>query len=161
MWDEVYYGWTLIDVTFYYTPERPILKNISFEVNPGDTVAIVGPTGSGKTTIMRLLFRFFDVKEGSIHFDGQNISQVTQNSLRKHIGVVPQDTVLFNDTIEENIKYAKPGASLDEVKSASKLAEIHDKIMQFPDGYDTVVGERGLKLSGKGCWKEKSTLFYH
>jgi len=136
------------DVTFYYTPERPILKNISFEVNPGDTVAIVGPTGSGKTTIMRLLFRFFDVKEGSIHFDGQNISQVTQNSLRKHIGVVPQDTVLFNDTIEENIKYAKPGASLDEVKSASKLAEIHDKIMQFPDGYDTVVGERGLKLSG-------------
>jgi len=136
------------DVTFYYTPERPILKNISFEVNPGDTVAIVGPTGSGKTTIMRLLFRFFDVKEGSIHFDGQNICHVTQNSLRKHIGVVPQDTVLFNDTIEENIKYAKPGASLDEVKSASKLAEIHDKIMQFPDGYDTVVGERGLKLSG-------------
>merc|ERR1712079_679154 len=97
---------------------------------------------------MRLLFRFFDVKEGSIHFDGQNISQVTQNSLRNHIGVVPQDTVLFNDTIEENIKYAKPGASLDEVKSASKLAEIHDKIVQFPDGYDTVVGERGLKLSG-------------
>ena len=104
---------------------------------------------------MRLLFRFFDVKEGSIHFDGQNICHVTQNSLRKHIGVVPQDTVLFNDTIEENIKYAKPGASLDEVKSASKLAEIHDKIMQFPDGYDTVVGERGLKLSGTCCLKKR------
>jgi len=136
------------DVTFYYTPERPILKNISFEVNPGETVAIVGPTGSGKTTVMRLLFRFFDVKEGAICFDGQNVCQVSQNSLRKHIGVVPQDTVLFNDTIEANIKYAKPEASLEEVKAASKLAEIHDQIMQFPEGYETVVGERGLKLSG-------------
>jgi len=136
------------NVSFHYKPERQILKDISFEITPGQTVAIVGPTGSGKTTIMRLLFRFFDVTEGSILFDGQEIKYVSQNSLRKQIGVVPQDTVLFNDSIEANIRYAKPEASLDEVKNASKLAEIDAQIMQFPDNYETVVGERGLKLSG-------------
>lgn len=136
------------NVGFFYKAERPILKNISFEVNPGQTLAIVGPTGAGKTTIMRLLFRFFDVDEGAILFDGQDIRKVAQNSLRKQIGVVPQDTVLFNDTIEANIKYARPLAALDEVKAASNLAEIHGQIMQFPEEYQTVVGERGLKLSG-------------
>ena len=101
------------NVSFAYQIERPILKNINFEINPGETIAIVGPTGSGKTTLMRLLFRFFDVQEGTILFDGQNIKNITQNSLRKHIGVVPQDTVLFNDSIEANIKYAKPDARYD------------------------------------------------
>jgi ATP-binding cassette subfamily B (MDR/TAP) protein 6 len=136
------------NVSFYYGIERPILKNVSFVVGPGETCAIVGPTGSGKSTMMRLLFRFFDIQEGVILFDEQNIRNVAQNSLRKHIGVVPQDTVLFNDTIEANIKYARPEASLEEVKIASTLAEIHEQIDRFPEGYDTVVGERGLKLSG-------------
>jgi len=136
------------NVSFSYQPERQILKNINFEINAGETIGIVGPTGSGKTTLMRLLFRFFDVQDGVILFDGQDIKHVTQNSLRKHIGVVPQDTVLFNDSIEANINYAKPGATLGEVKTAASMAEIHDQIMNFPDGFDTVVGERGLKLSG-------------
>ena len=136
------------NVHFHYKPERKILKGLNFEVNPGETVAIVGPTGAGKSTIMRLVFRFFDVQEGEILFDGQNIKHVSQTSLRKHIGVVPQDTVLFNDSIEANIKYAKPEASLEAVKAAAALAEIDDQISNFPDGYDTVVGERGLKLSG-------------
>ena len=136
------------DVSFSYSPERPILKNITFEINSGETIGIVGPTGSGKTTLMRLLFRFFDVQEGSILFDGQDIKSVTQHSLRKHIGVVPQDTVLFNDSIEANIKYAKSEAGLGEVKIAASMAEIHDQIMTFSEGYNTVVGERGLKLSG-------------
>lgn len=136
------------NVSFAYNPERPILSDVSFEVNPGETMAIVGPTGSGKTTIMRLLFRFFDVQEGVICFDGQDIRKVSQTSLRRHIGVVPQDTVLFNDSIEANIKYARPEASLDEVRAASTLAEIDAKIQTFPEAYETVVGERGLKLSG-------------
>jgi len=136
------------NVSFGYKPERPILKDVSFEVQPGQTLAIVGPTGSGKTTIMRLLFRFFDVNQGAILFDGQDIRKVAQRSLRKNIGVVPQDTVLFNDTIENNIKYARPEASMQEVKTAATLAEIDEQISAFPDGYDTMVGERGLKLSG-------------
>ena len=136
------------NVSFGYKPERPILKDVSFEVQPGQTLAIVGPTGSGKTTIMRLLFRFFDVNQGAILFDGQDIRKVAQRSLRKNIGVVPQDTVLFNDTIENNIKYARPEASMQEVKTAATLAEIDERISAFPDGYDTMVGERGLKLSG-------------
>ena len=135
------------DVNFSYLPERPILKNVSFTINPGETVGIVGPTGSGKSTIMRLIFRLFDAQEGSILFDGQDVKSVTQYSLRKQIGVVPQDTVLFNSSIEYNIRYARPEATSDEVKMAASLAEIHDQIMTFSEGYNTVVGERGLKLS--------------
>ena len=136
------------EVNFAYNPERPILKNISFTINPGETIGIVGPTGSGKSTLMRLLFRLFDVQGGSILFDDQDIRTVTQHSLRKEIGVVPQDTVLFNNSIENNIKYAKPDASHDEVRIAASMADIHDQIMTFPEGFETVVGERGLKLSG-------------
>lgn len=136
------------DVSFSYNVDRPILKALSFVVEPGNTCAIVGPTGSGKTTIMRLLFRFYDIQDGVILLDEQNIANVTQTSLRKHIGVVPQDTVLFNDSIVSNIRYAKPNATDDEVRVASNLADIHDQITNFPEGYHTVVGERGLKLSG-------------
>lgn len=118
------------EVSFGYKPERPILKNVSFVVNPGETVAIVGPTGAGKTTIMRLLFRFFDLDHGAIVFDGQDIKMVKQKSLRKHIGVVPQDTVLFNDTIESNIRYGRPEAGIAEVQQASAMAEIHEQIMR-------------------------------
>ena len=136
------------DVSFSYLPEWPILKNVSFIINPGETVGIVGPTGSGKSTIMRLIFRLFDAQEGSILFDGQDVKSVTQYSLRKNIGVVPQDTVLFNSSIEYNIRYARPEATIEDVKNAASMAEIHDQIMTFPEGFDTVVGERGLKLSG-------------
>nr|XP_045600153.1 ATP-binding cassette sub-family B member 6-like [Procambarus clarkii] len=136
------------NVSFHYSPERPILKNVSFVVEPGKTVAVVGPTGSGKSTIMRLLFRFYDVPEGSILVDDVNIKDYTQVSLRQAIGVVPQDTVLFNDTIFYNIHYGRVTASESEVKDAASNADIHDKIITFPDQYDTKVGERGLKLSG-------------
>lgn len=136
------------NVSFHYSPERPILKNVSFVVEPGKTVAVVGPTGSGKSTIMRLLFRFYDVPEGSILVDDVNIKDYTQVSLRRAIGVVPQDTVLFNDTIFYNIHYGRVTASESEVKDAASNADIHDKIVTFPDQYDTKVGERGLKLSG-------------
>nr|AHK05635.1 ATP-binding cassette transporter sub-family B member 6 [Tigriopus japonicus] len=136
------------NVNFHYGPDRPILKDISFIANPGETVALVGATGSGKSTIVRLLFRFYDVQSGSILIDDQNIQTVTQASVRKAIGVVPQDTVLFNDTIRYNIRYGRPDATDNEVEDAARHADIHDKIMGFPDGYDTKVGERGLKLSG-------------
>lgn len=136
------------NVTFGYTPERTILKNISFTVAPGRTVALVGPSGSGKSTIIRLLFRFYDIHGGSITVDGQNIKSVKQDSLRRAIGVVPQDTVLFNNTIKYNIKYGRLTASDVDVISASRAADIHDKIMNFPEKYDTQVGERGLRLSG-------------
>ncbi len=136
------------DVHFAYEPERPILKGVSLVVNPGETVAIVGPSGSGKSTIGRLLFRFYDVTGGAIRIDGQDIRDVTQDSLHAAIGVVPQDTVLFNDTIYYNIAYGRPEASREEVIAAAKAAKIHDFIASLPQGYDTTVGERGLKLSG-------------
>jgi len=136
------------DVKFYYDPDRVILKGISFEVPAGKTTAIVGPTGAGKSTISRLLYRFYDVSEGRITIDGQDIREVTQASLRAQIGMVPQDTVLFNDTIAYNINYGRPEASMDEVKAAADMAQVGPFISSLPKGYDTPVGERGLKLSG-------------
>jgi ABC-type transport system involved in Fe-S cluster assembly fused permease/ATPase subunit len=135
-------------VTFGYDPRRPILKGLTLDVPAGKTVAIVGPSGAGKSTISRLLFRFYDVDEGAIRIDGRDIRDVTQASLRAAIGIVPQDTVLFNDTIYYNIAYGRPDAPPAEVEAAAKLARIHDFILGLPDGYQTRVGERGLKLSG-------------
>ncbi|KAI8908514.1 P-loop containing nucleoside triphosphate hydrolase protein [Gorgonomyces haynaldii] len=138
------------DVSFKYTHEQDndTLSNVSFTVPAGKTVAIVGASGGGKSTILRLLFRFYDINSGSIQIDGQDIRQVTQQSLRKAIGVVPQDTVLFNDTVRFNIRYGNVDATDEQVEQAAKAAQIHDRIMSFPDGYDTKVGERGLRLSG-------------
>src|SRR5690606_20666294 len=136
------------DVSFHYDPERPILKGVSFEVPAGKTVAIVGPTGAGKSTISRLLYRFYDVTGGRITIDGQDLRDVTQKSLRSTIGMVPQDTVLFNDTIGYNIEYGRPGASRAEVEEAARMAQVGNFISSLPKGYDTPVGERGLKLSG-------------
>ena len=136
------------DVSFSYEPDRTILKNVSFEVPAGQMVAIVGPSGAGKSTISRILFRFYDIQSGKVTIDGQNIRDVTQRSLREAIGVVPQDTVLFNDTIAYNIRYGRMGASEEEVVAAAKLAQIDKFIRDLPQGYDTMVGERGLKLSG-------------
>ncbi|PAV86039.1 hypothetical protein WR25_26519 [Diploscapter pachys] len=136
------------NLTFSYTPEVTVLKNISFEVAKGETIALVGSSGSGKSTIIRLLFRLFEANEYSISYDGVDIRSLTLKSLRKQIGIVPQDTVLFNETILYNIRFGNPEASDEEVFEAAKAAMIHDKILALPDGYDTVVGERGLKLSG-------------
>lgn len=136
------------DVHFSYDPSRPILKGVSFEVPAGKTVAIVGPTGAGKSTISRLLFRFYDVNEGAITIDGQDLREVRQSSLREAIGMVPQDTVLFNDTIAYNIRYGRTSATDEEVNAAAELAQVGDFIRQLPEGFDTQVGERGLKLSG-------------
>ena len=136
------------NVSFSYDPDRPILKNVSFEVPAGKMVAIVGPSGAGKSTIARLLFRFYELTRGRILIDGQDIRDVTQDSLRAAIGMVPQDTVLFNDTIAYNIRYGKPGATEAELREAARLAQIHDFIVTLPQGYDSLVGERGLKLSG-------------
>ncbi len=138
----------LRDVSFGYDAARPILKGINLEVTPGQTVAIVGSSGSGKSTIGRLLFRFYDVNGGALLIDGQDVRDVTQDSLHAQIGVVPQDTVLFNDTVHYNIAYGRPGASEDDIVAAAKAAKIHDFIISLPDGYQTTVGERGLKLSG-------------
>jgi ATP-binding cassette subfamily B protein len=135
-------------VRFAYEPERQILHGISFKVKPGERVALVGSSGSGKSTIGRLLFRFYDIQSGAIRIDGQDIRAVTQASLHQAIGVVPQDTVLFNDTILYNIAYGRAGASRAEIEAAAKAAKIHDFIIGLPQGYDTTVGERGLKLSG-------------
>jgi ATP-binding cassette subfamily B protein len=135
-------------VVFGYDAARPILKGVSLTVEPGQTVAIVGPSGSGKSTIGRLLFRFYDVKAGALRIDGQDVRDITQESLHRAIGVVPQDTVLFNDTIRYNIAYGRDGATPAEIEAAAKAAKIHDFILSLPDGYDTTVGERGLKLSG-------------
>ena len=136
------------DVTFSYEPNRPILRGLSFEVPAGKTVAVVGPSGAGKSTLSRLLFRFYDVTGGRITIDGQDIRDVTQASLRAAIGMVPQDTVLFNDTIAYNIRYGRAGASDGDVEEAARLAQIDDFIRLAPNGYRTEVGERGLKLSG-------------
>ena len=136
------------DVRFGYRPDREILHGVSFRVPAGGSLAIVGPTGAGKSTISRLLFRFYDVGEGRVTIDGRDIRDLTQDSLRAAIGVVPQDTVLFNDTIRYNIAYGRPGATQDEIEEAARLAQVHDFVMRLPDRYDTRVGERGLKLSG-------------
>jgi ATP-binding cassette subfamily B protein len=135
-------------VDFGYDPRRPILKDVSFDVPPGHKVAIVGPSGAGKSTVSRLLFRFYDVTGGRILIDGQDLREVTQASLREAIGIVPQDTVLFNDTIRYNIAYGKPGSPPETIERAAQLAHIHEFVMGLPDGYETRVGERGLKLSG-------------
>uniref|UniRef100_A0A914XI34 Uncharacterized protein n=1 Tax=Plectus sambesii TaxID=2011161 RepID=A0A914XI34_9BILA len=136
------------NVSFSFKPGRPVLSNLNFVVEPGKTLAIVGPTGAGKSTVIRLLFRFYDVMAGEILFDNQNITTVKQRSLRRYIGVVPQDTVLFNDSIRFNIRYGRIDATDDEVDAAAKAADVHDAILGFAEGYDTKVGERGLKLSG-------------
>jgi ATP-binding cassette subfamily B protein len=135
-------------VDFSYESKRQILFDVDFKIPAGGTTAVVGHSGSGKSTLSRLLFRFYDINNGSITIDGQDLRDVTQASLRAAIGIVPQDTVLFNDTIEYNIAYGKPGASKDEIIAAAKSAYIHDFIETLPDGYATMVGERGLKLSG-------------
>ena len=136
------------DVSFAYDPDRPILKSLSFVVPAGNTVAIVGPSGAGKSTISRLLYRFYELSGGRITIDGQDISRVTQKSLRAAVGMVPQDTVLFNDTIRYNIRYGRPDAGDEQVAQAAQLAQIEDFIADLPEGFDTTVGERGLKLSG-------------
>jgi ATP-binding cassette subfamily B protein len=136
------------NVSFHYDPARPILHHISFEIPAGKTVAVVGPSGSGKSTLARLLYRFYDVQQGRITSDGQAVKDVTQPSVRRAIGIVPQDTVLFNDTIEYNIAYGSPGATHEQVEEAARAARIHDFIASTPAGYGAMVGERGLKLSG-------------
>lgn len=138
----------LENISFSYDADRPILEDVSLRVGAGERVAIVGPSGSGKSTIGRLLFRFYDVTKGSLRIDGQDVRDVTQDSLHAVIGVVPQDTVLFNDTIFYNIAYGRPEASQDEIEQAARAAKIHDFILTLPEGYETKVGERGLKLSG-------------
>ncbi|MBL1436289.1 MAG: ABC transporter ATP-binding protein/permease [Rhodobacteraceae bacterium] len=136
------------NVDFSYEENRQILHGLNLRVGPGETIAVVGPSGSGKSTIGRLLFRFYDVSAGALKIDGQDVRDITQSSLRAKIGVVPQDTVLFNDTVGYNIAYGREGATKQEVEQAAKAAQIHDFIVSLPEGYDTQVGERGLKLSG-------------
>ena len=135
-------------VGFGYDPDRTVLSDVSFTINAGKTTAIVGPSGAGKSTVSRLLYRFYDVQEGAVLIDGQNIKDVAQASLRQAVGIVPQDTVLFNDTIRYNIRYGRPDATDEEVEAAARLASIHDFIMRLPSAYEARVGERGLKLSG-------------
>ena len=135
-------------VNFSYTPERKILDDVSITIQPGEKVAVVGPSGSGKSTIARLLFRFYDVTQGEITIDGKNIADCTQDSLRQHISMVPQDTMLFNETIRFNVQYGNPQADERALQQAVSLANLDGLISKLPDGLDTVVGERGLKLSG-------------
>ncbi|MDT8385449.1 MAG: ABC transporter ATP-binding protein/permease [Gammaproteobacteria bacterium] len=135
-------------VAFAYQPDRPILHDVDFTIAPGQKVAVVGASGAGKSTLARLLFRFYDVGQGRILIDGQDISEVTQASLRAAIGIVPQDTVLFNESLHYNLAYARPDATQDEILQAAQLAQLHEFVQSLPEGYDTVVGERGLKLSG-------------
>lgn len=136
------------NVSFAYDPARGILKNVSFDVPAGKSVALVGPSGAGKSTISRILYRFYDVQAGTVTIDGQDIAEITQSSLRGAIGIVPQDTVLFNDTIRYNIRYGRPDATEAEIEEAARMAQISDFIARLPKGFDTMVGERGLKLSG-------------
>ena len=135
-------------VDFHYQPEREILRGLDFEIVPGQKLAVVGHSGAGKSTLARLLFRFYDVTGGRILIDGQDLREVTQDSLRAAIGIVPQDTVLFNESILYNLSYGRPGAGRAEIEQAAKMAHIRDFIEGLPDGWETVVGERGLKLSG-------------
>lgn len=136
------------NVTFGYSLSKFVLKNVSFKVGAGRTVALVGPSGAGKSTIVRLIFRFYDTDSGAILVDGQNIKTITQDSLRRAVGVVPQDTVLFNNTIKYNIQYGRITASETDVLMAARNADIHERILGFPEQYETQVGERGLRLSG-------------
>ena len=136
------------DVRFAYDPRKPALNGLDFQCRPGTTTALVGESGGGKSTVFRLLFRFYNLGGGSIQIDGHDVKDITIDSLRRHVGVVPQDTVLFNETLMYNLKYARPSATDEEVYQACRAASIHDKILNFPDGYKTRVGERGLKLSG-------------
>lgn len=136
------------DVNFAYDPRKPALKGLSFRCAPGTTTALVGESGGGKSTVFRLLYRFYNLVEGSIQVDGRDVKDVTIDSLRRHIGVVPQDTVLFNESLMYNLRYAKSNATDEEVYDACRAASIHEKILNFPDGYNSRVGERGLKLSG-------------
>ena len=136
------------DVKFSYDPRKPALNGVNFRCAPGTTTAFVGESGGGKSTIFRLLFRFYNTVDGSIQIDSHDVKELTIDSLRRHIGVVPQDTVLFNETLMYNLKYANPSATDEEVHSACRAASIHEKILNFPDGYESRVGERGLKLSG-------------
>src|SRR5690606_30990258 len=136
------------EVDFGYEPNRQILHGVSFSIPAGQTVAVVGSSGAGKSTLSRLLFRFYDVSSGAIRLNGHDLRDITQESLRRHIGIVPQDTVLFNDTILYNIAYGNPGATREQIIDAAKAARIHDFVISLPDGYDTQGGERGLKLSG-------------
>jgi ABC-type multidrug transport system fused ATPase/permease subunit len=135
-------------VSFAYEARKPVLKHLSFKVEPGTKTAIVGESGSGKSTCLKLLYRFYDVSDGSIEIDHQDLRRLNHRSYRKHIGVVPQDTILFNTTIMYNLRYADPDTTDEEVYQACRAASIHDRILSFPDGYDTKVGERGLRLSG-------------
>ena len=139
---------TFRDVSFHYDPRRPVLEHVSFEVPAGKTVGLVGTSGAGKTTLGRLLFRFYDPTTGSVEIDGTDIRTVTADSVRAATGVVPQDTVLFNDTLLSNISFGRPGCSREDVENAARMAQIHTFIASLPDGYETIVGERGLKLSG-------------
>lgn len=141
-------GISFRNVDFAYDIRNPALRDISFEVEPGTSTAIVGESGSGKSTIIKLLFRFYDPSSGSVNIDGKDVRSITVESLRSQLGVVPQDTILFNETLMYNLMYSKPHCTEEEVIAACKAASIHDKIMAFPNRYDTVVGERGLKLSG-------------
>jgi ABC-type transport system involved in Fe-S cluster assembly fused permease/ATPase subunit len=136
------------NVSFSYDRRKPALRNISFECLPGTTTAFVGESGGGKSTLFRHMFRYYDCDEGSIELDGKNVKDLTIDSVREKIGVVPQDTTLFNETLMYNLKYARPSATNEEVYAACRAASIHDRIMSFPDQYDTQVGERGLRLSG-------------
>jgi ATP-binding cassette subfamily B protein len=135
-------------VDFAYETDRPILHDVSFEIPAGHKVAVVGPSGSGKSTLARLLYRFYDVKKGAITINGQDIREVTQHSLRSAIGIVPQDTVLFNDTLRYNIRYGRLDATDEDLERAAEMAYLGDFIASLPQGWDTIVGERGLKLSG-------------
>lgn len=136
------------NVSFAYDNRKPAIKDMSFTAEPGTSTAIVGESGSGKSTCLKLLFRFYDVNSGSISIDGHDIRSIKLESMRSHIGVVPQDTILFNTSILYNLQYAKPDAKLEEVYAACRAASIHDRILSFPEGYETKVGERGLRLSG-------------
>ena len=135
-------------VDFAYEPRRQILHDVSFDIAPGRTLAVVGPSGAGKSTMSRILYRFYDIKGGRVTIDGQDVRDVTQESVRRAIGIVPQDTVLFNDTIAYNIGYGRAGATQAEIEAAARQAQVHDFVMRLPDGYASMVGERGLKLSG-------------
>jgi len=139
---------TLRDVNFEYRPDNPVLKDISFEVQPGEMVALVGPSGAGKSTLVQLLHRFYDPKSGSIQIDGIDIRTVRRASLYRQIGLVPQETILFGGSIKENIRYGKLAATDEEIIAAAKSANAHDFITAFPDAYDTIVGEKGINLSG-------------
>lgn len=142
-------GWiSFRNVSFAYDARQSTLRNISFDVKPGSSTAIVGESGSGKSTCLKLLYRFYDVTSGEVTIDGSDVRDLKIRSFRKHIGVVPQDTILFNMSIMYNLQYAKPDATIEEIYDACRAASIHEKIMAFPEGYDTKVGERGLRLSG-------------